>query len=185
MSVESIEVEQEGGEGDGEEQSRAITDQPPQVLAVATLFALIIAGLTVYASMNLTQAVSAGIAVVVGGASWYHLAHKPSPSIVAGSGSYITALILIITPFSLYLPDVVLRGEEIQLFAEGVEASDVQIGGGVLFEAGALSMDGLSQGNVDGLLSLIVWAVVFMMMALGLFVLGKILKSAGKKRHAG
>lgn len=184
MSIESVEVEteEEGGNEEGEDGGGGITDRPPKVLAVAGIFAIVIAGLTAYASMNLSTVASAGIAVFVGGLSAYYLAQKPTPGHAAGSGSYISAIILIITPFALYLPDIVLRGEEVRLFAEDVQASDVTIGGDVLFEAGALSMGGLSQGNVDGLLQLIVWVLVFMLIALGLFVLGKILKTAGKEK---
>jgi len=185
MSVESVEVETEkedGGE-EGNEGGGGITDSPSKVLAVAAIFAIIIAGLSAYASMNLSAVASAGVAVVLGGLSGYYLAQKPTPGHAAGSGSYISAIILIITPFALYLPDIVLRGEEVRLFAEDVEASDVTIGGDVLFEAGALSMGGLSQGNVDGLLQLIVWVLVFMLIALGLFVLGKILKTAGAEKE--
>ncbi len=168
----SVDME-DSGDGDGEEDGEDGVDLP--VVATAAVMAAVAGGITAYALMNFGMGGSAGGFVVVGGLTLAYLYSKDTPHAAAGTGSYITAVLLIFTPTALYLPDI-LAGD-ISLFAEGIEGENVTIGGDVIFQAGAFSVDSLAGGQVEGIIGLVVWTVIFMVIALVLLVAGKIVKS--------
>jgi hypothetical protein len=174
-------VESENGDGSEDEDERS-----PKLLVTAAVGAVVIGGLVAYAASNLGTVAQAAAFLVAAGGSGYYLSSKDVPTEAAGSASYISAVVLLLTPFALYLPDIVIRGEEVRLFAQDVEASDVSIGGDAFFEAGGLSMGSLTQGNVDGVLQLVLWTVVFTIVALIVVILGRVLKAVakGKKESA-
>lgn len=146
------------------------------VVAVAAVMALIAGGITGYALMNFGFAGIAGGFLVVGGLTMAYLYTKDTPHHAVGTGTYVAAVLLIFTPTALYLPDI-LSGD-ISLFAEGVEGENVTIGGDAIFQAGAFSVDNLAGGQVEGIIGLVVWTVIFMVVALVLLVAGKVIKSA-------
>ncbi|MFP4632088.1 MAG: hypothetical protein ACOCT0_03295 [Halobacteriota archaeon] len=147
----------------------------PKVLVAAVVMAVVAGGVTTYALQNLGTAAMAAGFLVVAGLTGFYLANKPTPHHATGTGAYVLGVILIFTPTALYLPDI-LAGD-ISLFAEDIEAEEGQIGGGVIFEFGALDVGNIAGGNVASIIDLVVWTVVFMVLALVFLVAGKIVKS--------
>ncbi len=176
----------ESGDGDGGKSGEDNSDDetPPAVLATAAVCAVVVGAIAAYAASNVNTVAMAGAFVVAAGGSGYYLSQKEPPAAVAGAASYISAVILLFTPFALYLPDIVIRGEDVRLFAEDVEASDVTIGGDALFEAGGFSIGNVAQGNVDGVIQLVFWFVIFSVAAVLLLVVGKVLKTTAKKQES-
>ncbi|MDY6779131.1 MAG: hypothetical protein SV760_00995, partial [Halobacteria archaeon] len=71
---------------------------------------------------------------------------------------------------------------DMKLMGEGVQAQNVQIGGGVLFKAASLNFESLSSGDVNSIIGLVVWSVVFFVGALIVFFVGKMIKWIGEDR---
>lgn len=108
------------------------------VFVTAVLLGLIIGGFAAWATANLGVAPWAFLIGLVGG-TWY-LNKKRIPSEVTGSGLYITALVMILTPILFYLPNIVGM-EEVQTAEEA----------------------GMAIGSVLGLL---IWGFVFFLLAI-------------------
>ncbi len=169
MSVdmgEAPEEQEEGEEGDGVDL---------KVVAAAAAMAAVAGAIAGYALMNFGVPGMAGGFVGAGGLTFAYLYTKDTPHEAIGTGTYVNAVLLIFTPTALYLPDI-LAGD-ISLFAEGVAGENVTIGGDAIIEAGALDIDNLAGGQVEGIIGLVVWTVIFMVMALILLVVGKAVKS--------
>lgn len=179
ISVQTVESE------DGNEnEKREDEERTPAVLATAAVCAVVVGAIAAYAASNLNTVAMAGAFVLAASGSGYYLSQKEPPAAVAGAASYISAVVLVFTPFALYLPDIVIRDEEVRLFAQDVEASDVTIGGDALFEAGGFGAGSVAQGNVDGVIQLIAWFVIFSVAAVLLLVVGKVLKTAAEKQES-
>ncbi len=168
----SVDME-EPSEGDGDEEGDEGLDLA--VVAAAAVMSLVAGGIAGYALMNFGFVGSVGGFVVVAGLTMTYLYTKDTPHAAVGTGTYVNAVLLLFTPSALYMPDI-LSGD-ISLFAEGVSGENVTIGGGVIFEAGSFSVDNLAGGQVEGIIGLVVWTVVFMVVALVLLIVGKIVKS--------
>ncbi|MFC5970043.1 hypothetical protein ACFPYI_01745 [Halomarina salina] len=121
----------------------------------AGIMALLIGGLGAWATANLF-----GIAPVVfliglvGGA--YYLYQKPLKSAAVGTGLYIMAIEMILTPIMFYLP--VLFSTEGQ---EGAEAAGTAIG---------------------SVLGLVIWGFVFLLLAIVAGVIGYFANRRAKKK---
>lgn len=171
MSVDMDETPDEDREEDGGDGGLDVA-----VAVTAAVMALIAGGIAGYALMNFGFVGTAGGFVVVAGLTMTYLYTKDTPHAAVGTGSYVIAVLLLFTPSALYMPDI-LAGD-ISLFAEGISGENVTIGGGVIFEAGSFSVENLAGGQVEGIIGLVVWTVIFMVVALVLLIVGKIVKSA-------
>lgn len=181
MSVDMEDQSEVDGDEGGEDGGLDVA-----VVAAAVVMALVTGGIAGYALMNFGFVGSVGGFVVVGGLTLTYLYTKDTPHAAVGTGTYVTAVLLLLTPSALYMPDI-LAGD-ISLFAEGVSGENVTIGGGVIFEAGSFSVENLAGGQVEGIIGLVIWTVIFMVVALVLLIVGKVVKSAapetGQERPA-
>jgi hypothetical protein len=180
----SVQVESEGGEeGDGDAEGDG--GKPPKVLATAAAGAVIIGAIAAYATRNIHVFASAGAFVVFAALSGYHLSNKELPTEVAGSTSYISAILVLFTPFVLYLSRVIFQDTEISVIgaqAQDVQGSNVSIGGSSWFSAGAISADSLTSGTIDSIISLVIWVVLAVVVALVLAVVGRLFKTAARRQ---
>jgi hypothetical protein len=146
--------------------------------------ALVVGGIAAYATRNINILASAGVFVVFAAASGYYLSGKEKPAEVAGATSYISSVLVLLTPFALYLSSIVFQGLEISVIgaqAQDVEGSNVSIGGSSIFSAGSISADNVASGTIDSIISLVVWVIAAIFISLVLVVLGRIFKAAAKR----
>ena len=123
---------------------------------VAGAMGLLIGGFAVWATINLGISTIAFLIGTGGGA--YFLYQKDMPSEAVGSGLYITALVMILTPILFYLPNVVAEGDG------SAEAAGTFIG---------------------SILGLVIWGFVFLLLAIVTAAVGYFFKRrAAKKRDA-
>jgi len=136
---------------------RKITPESWGVFLTAVIMGVIIGGFAAWATANLGVAPWAFLVGLIGG-TWF-LNKKRLPSEAAGSGLYITALVMILTPILFYVPDIV-----------GVE------------EAQTAEEAGMAIGSVLGL---VIWGFVFFLLAIVTGGVGYAFKRrAGKKLDA-
>ena len=127
-----------------------------KMLVAAGVMGLIIGGFSAWATTNLGIAVVAFFIMLV--LSTYYLYQKPIPSAAIGSGLYITALVMILTPLLFYIPVILTNGG-----AEGAEG------------AGAF---------VGGILGLVIWGFVFLLFAIVTAALGFVVNRRAKRKVA-
>lgn len=191
MSVET--PEDEGRNEDDEE-----GETPTKVLLASGICSFVIGALSAYAVMNIGTAAMAVAFVVAVAGSGYYLSQMEFPEEVVGSASYVAGSILVAAPSTLYLSNVVFRGQEVTMFP-GVNGSVTGIfvegetdGGGLaeidsvaemLFGQGGPSLETVTQGTIEGAAPLVTWTVVFMMAALVLFALGVVMRNRGDRRR--
>lgn len=184
MRYISVQVESKGGEeGGGDDEGDG--GKPPKVLATAAAGAVIIGAIAAYATSNIHVFASAAAFVVFAALSGYHLSNKELPTEVAGSTSYISAIIVLFTPFALYLSSVIFQGMGISVIgaqAQDVQGSNVSIGGDSLFQAGGFSVGQFTSGTIDSIISLVIWVVLAVIVALVLAVVGRLLKTAARRK---
>jgi|GEM_PF-4727875 len=106
-------------------------------LVTAIVMATVIALFGAWATLNL--GIAGPVAAVLFFVSAYWLYKKPIPSAVVGSGLYVTALLMLLTPVGFYVPTI-LSGN-----ADSAEAAGAFIGGilglfiwGLVFAVGAV-----------------------------------------------
>ena len=186
---------------DEDEVTREDTDDetPNSVLATAAVCSFVIGALAAYTTMNLGTLAMAVSFVIAVAASGYYLAEKELPMEVVGLGSYVAGGILVVAPSVLYLSDILVGGKEISMFP-GIEGSLGGIFGGETGESGVAEIDSFWEmmfgpegpqpetvlsGDIDALMPLVAWTVVFMIVSLILFAVGAVLRSrADKERRA-
>ena len=179
VQVDSDNGDGDAGAGDGDEGTS------PKVLAAATLGAVVVGGIAAYATSNINIYASAGAFVVFAAAAGYYLSKKELPSEAAGSASYISAVLVLFTPFALYLSRIVFHGMEVSVIgaqAQNVQGSNVSIGGGSWFSAGAISAGSIASGTIDSVITLVIWVVLAIVVALVLVVVGRVFKAAAKRK---
>lgn len=91
------------------------------MIVTSGIMALIIGGLTAWATLNLGIAMIAFF--VAAGGCGYYLYQKQIPSQAIGSGLWIAALVMLILPISFYLPTIVGTGD-----VESAEAAGAFVG---------------------------------------------------------
>jgi hypothetical protein len=179
----SVQVDTEGeGGNDGEDGEDGGT--PPKVLVTAVAGAVILGGIAAYATRNINIYASAGAFVVFGVATGYHLSNKDLPAEVAGSTSYISAVLTVFTPFALYISSIVFQGMEVSVIgaqAQDVEGSNVSVGGGSWFSAGSIDAGSITSGTIDSVISLATWVVLAVVVSLVLVVVGRVFKAVAEK----
>lgn len=105
---------------------------------------LLIGGLVAWALANIGgSAIAFAVAAIVSG---YYLYRKPLPSAVVGTGLYISAGLLVLTPVLFYVPVIFGPGSE-----SGAEGAGAFIG---------------------GIAGLVIWGFAFFLVGIVLFVLG-------------
>ncbi|MFB1064105.1 hypothetical protein [Natrinema sp. H-ect4] len=104
----------------------------------AAVMGLIIGGFGAWATSNLGVALP--VFVVLWAGATYYLYQKPIPSAAIGSGLWVTALVMLLTPVLFYLPVILEEGS-----GESAEAAGTFIGGilglviwGIAFAIGAI-----------------------------------------------
>ena len=131
-----------------------ITPESWGIFLTALFMGVIIGGFAAWATANLGVAPWAFLVGLIGG-TWF-LNKKRLPSEAAGSGLYITALVMIVTPILFYVPNIVGMGE-VQTAEEA----------------------GMAVGSVLGL---VIWGFVFLLLAIVTGGVGYAFKRrAGKK----
>lgn len=127
------------------------------IFVTALVMGVIIGGFAAWATANLGVAPVAFVVGLIGG-TWF-LNKKRLPSEAIGSGLYITALVMILTPILFYLPTIIGEGE-----AETAEGAGTFIG---------------------SVLGLVIWGFVFLLVAIVTAAIGYFFKRrAGKKLDA-
>ncbi|HET7325508.1 MAG TPA: hypothetical protein VFJ06_14365 [Halococcus sp.] len=122
----------------------------------AGVMGLIIGAFAAWATLNLGIASVAFLVGLVGGG--YYLYRKPIPSAAIGSGLYITALVMILTPLLFYIPSIFSSSE-----GEGAAAAGAFI------------------GSVFGL---VIWGFVFLLFAIVTAAIGYFFSRRAKKKLA-
>lgn len=181
ISVQTVDSDDGNGDGKAEEDGT-----PPKVLAAAAVGAVIVGGIGAYATRNISIYASAGAFVVFAGATGYYLSNKDRPAEVAGSTSYLSAVLVLLTPFVLYASSVIFQGMEVSVIgaqAQDVQASNASIGGDSLFQAGSFSAGSIASGTIDSVISLVIWVVLAIVVALILVVVGRVFKAAAKRQQ--
>lgn len=116
--------------------------------------AILIGLITAWAVSNIGgSAIAFVIAALVSG---YYLYQKPLPSAVIGTGLYLAAGLLVLTPILFYVPDI--------LTTEGTESAT---------EAGTY---------IGSILGMVIWGFVFFLISLVLFTLGYFSNRRAKKK---
>ena len=151
----------------------------PFLLAAAIAVAALVTAIGLYAFKELEPPVlGLGLVAATGLGTLYLAATKRHPAEAIGSGLYVASGLLVFTPFLLYIPKIALQGESIRLTAQNVTASNVSIGGGgSFFQAGGVSAGTVTSGDVDSLIGLVVFIVIFLLLGLVTMVLGRLAKS--------
>lgn len=188
MSVET-DAEEEVTKDESEDET------PNSVLLAAGVCSFVIGALAAYTTMNLgttVMAVSFVLSVIVSG---YYLSDKEIPMEVVGVASYVTAGILVVAPSVLYLSDVLVGGKQISMFP-GIDGSVGGIFGGTDGEGGIAEIDSFWEmmfgpdgpefetvltGDIEALMSLVAWTVIFMIAALVLFAVGAVLRNRAEE----
>lgn len=165
-----------GGSGDGG------PGFDPAVLAAALVTTALVVAVTDYALQELPPVPALAVLAVVGVGTLLLLARKRHPASAVGSGLYVTAVLLILTPFLLYVPRVTLGGESVRLMAQDVTAENVTIGGDALFDVGGFSVGNVASGDVGSIISLVVFTVVFLLAGLVVAVAGRIATSYARSK---
>lgn len=127
------------------------------IAITAAIMGLIIGGFGAWATSNLGLALPAFLLLWAG--ATYYLYQKPIPSAVIGSGLWITALVMLLTPVLFYLPVILGDGA-----GESAEA------------AGAF---------VGGILGLIIWGIVFAVVAVVVAAIGWAFKRRANNKLEG
>jgi hypothetical protein len=182
----SVQVDSEDEGRDGENEDGDSGGTPPKVLVAALLGAVVVGAIAAYATRNINVYASAGAFLVFAALSGYHLSNKDLATEAAGSASYISAVLVLFTPFALYISSIVFQGLEVSVIgaqAQEVQGSNVSIGGGSWFSAGSVSAGSITSGTIDSIISLVIWVVLAVIVALVLFLVGKVFKAAAKKRR--
>jgi hypothetical protein len=182
ISVQTVDSE----DGNGEENEEQDDGTPPKVLAAAAVGAVVIGAIAAYATSNINIYASAGAFVVFAGAAGYYLSNKDRPAEVAGSTSYLSAVLVLLTPFVLYASSVIFQGMEVSVIgaqAQNVQGSNVSIGGGSWFSAGGISAGSITSGTIDSIISLVIWVVLAIVVALVLVIVGRVFKTAAKRQQ--
>lgn len=120
----------------------------------AAVMGLIIGGFGAWATSNLGLAMPAFLVLWVG--ATYYLYQKPIPSAAIGSGLWVTALVMLLTPVLFYLPVILGDGA-----GESAEAAGTFIG---------------------GILGLIIWGIVFAVGAVVVAAIGWAFKRRASKK---
>lgn len=172
-------------------------ETPKSVLITAAVSSFVIGTLAAYTTMNLGTTVMAASFVLAVAASGYYLAEKELPMEVVGLASYVSGAILVVAPSVLYLSDLAVGGKGIRMFP-GVEGSLGGIFGGETGENGVAEIDSFWEmmfgpdgpqletvlsGDIEALMPLVAWTVVFMIAALVLFAVGAVLRSRASKER--
>lgn len=118
---------------------------------------LIIGGFAAWATLNLGIAIIVFAVGLLGGE--YYLYRKRIPSEAIGSGLYITALVMILTPIMFYIPTILSSSEETSAEAAGTFI-----------------------GSIAGLF---IWGFVFLILAVVTAAIGYFFKRRAKKKLAG
>lgn len=186
MSVETDEDEVTSEESD---------ETPNSVLVTAAVCSFVIGALAAYTTMNLGTPVMAVSFVLSVAVSGYYLAEKELPMEVVGLTSYAAGGILVVAPSVLYLSDVLVGGKEIGMFP-GVDGSlggvfGEETGGSGLAEIDSFwemmfgpdgpQLETVLSGDIEALMPLVAWTVVFMIAALILFAVGAVLRNRADK----
>ena len=119
----------------------------------AGFMALFIGGMAAWATAEIGLSLFAFLIAAVG--SGYYLYQKPIPSAAIGTGLYVVAILMAITPISFYLPTV-LAGSD-----------------GTASGAGAF---------IGGILGLVIWGFVFLILAIVTFVIGYFINRRANKK---
>ncbi|MDY7082046.1 MAG: hypothetical protein SXQ77_06495 [Halobacteria archaeon] len=165
--------------------SFSIEDISWSMAVTSAVMGAIVGGFLAYALQNMGTPVSVGgflLGFVLGG---MYLYTKRVPSESVGSALYLVALVMLVTPFSLYFLRVNVPDN---VSASGtLKVENVKFGGDVLFQAGSIFVENLSTGNVSSIIALVVWTVVFVIVAVVTAIAGRIVKglasSAIQKRE--
>ena len=120
----------------------------------AAVMGLIIGGFGAWATSNLGLALPAFLVLWAG--ATYYLYQKPIPSAAIGSGLWMTALVMLLTPVLFYLPVILGEGS-----GESAEAAGAFIG---------------------GILGLIIWGIVFAVGAIVVAAIGWFFKRRASKK---
>jgi hypothetical protein len=120
----------------------------------AGIMALIIGAFAAWATSTMGFAVIA-FAIAAGG-STYFLYQKRIPSEAIGSGLYITALLMVLTPLLFYIPTIISSGE-----GEGAEAAGTFIG---------------------SVMGLVIWGFAFLLFAIVTAAIGYFFKRRTRKK---
>ena len=181
--------------GDEESKDESEDETPKSVLMTAAVCSFVIGALAAYTTMNIGTAVMATAFVIAVAVSGYYLSGKNLPIEVVGLASYVAGGILVVAPSVLYLSDILVGGKEISMFP-GVDSSIDGIFGGETGEGGIAEIDSFWEmmfgpegpqletvlsGDIDALMPLVAWTVVFMIAALVLFAVGAVLRNRANK----
>lgn len=120
----------------------------------AGMMALIIGGFAAWATSTMGFAAIAFVIATVGSA--YFLYQKRTPSEAIGSGLYITALLMILTPLLFYIPTIMSSGE-----SEGAEAAGTFIG---------------------SIMGLVIWGFAFLLFAIVTAAIGYFFNRRAQKK---
>jgi len=120
----------------------------------AGVMALIIGGFAAWATSTMGGAPFAFVIAAVGSA--YFLYQKRIPSEAIGSGLYITALLMILTPLLFYIPTILSSSE-----GEGAEAAGTFIG---------------------SIMGLVIWGFAFLLFGIVTAAVGYFFKRRSKKQ---
>lgn len=123
----------------------------------AAAMGLIIGGFGAWATSNLGVAIPAFLVLWMG--ATYYLYQKPIPSAAIGSGLWVTALVMLLTPVLFYLPMILSDGA-----GESAEAAGTFIG---------------------GILGLIIWGFVFAIGAIVVAAIGWVFKRRANSKLEG
>lgn len=123
-------------------------------LPTAIVMALLIGLIAAWAFSNIGG--SAIVFVIAALGSGFYLYKKPLPSAAIGTGLYLTAGLLVLTPILIYVPDI--------LATEGAESAE---------EAGTF---------IGSILGLLIWGFVYFLIGLVLFGLGYFSNKRAKKK---
>jgi len=185
-------------ETDEDEVTRDESDETPNsVLVTAAVCSFVIGALAAYTTMNLGTPVMAASFIIAVATSGYYLAEKELPMEIVGLTSYAAGGILVVAPSVLYLSDIIVGGKEISMFP-GVDGTLGGVFGGETGEGGVAEIDSFWEmmfgpdgpqtetvlsGEIDALMPLVAWTVVFMIASLVLFAVGAVLRNRAEKER--
>lgn len=152
---------QDYGESEVQEYDEASIDDSSGISwtvgITAAVMGLIIGGLGAWATSNIGLALPVFFVLWAGGT--YYLYQKPIPSAAIGSGLWVAALVMLLTPVLIYLP-IILNGSS----GESAEAAGTFIG---------------------GILGLIIWGIAFAIGAIVVAAIGWAFKRRASKKLGG
>lgn len=103
MAEETERVDPERPEGSG--QTSEERSKPKSVYVAATFMGLVIGFFSMWATLNMGAVAAFAFFLGTGLSIWY-LAKKPLASAVLGTGCYITAVVMVLTPLLFYIPNL-------------------------------------------------------------------------------